>query len=90
MLQALHFINGQSILSRVSAGNGRVAGLVKSEKEVARLVERLYTWSLCRRPTSKEQEVALKFFGSYCEKRQEAAQDFMWALLNSREFMLVH
>ena len=90
MLQALHFINGQSILSRVSAGNGRVAGLVKSEKEVVGLVERLYTWALCRRPTAKEQAVAVKFFSSYGDKRQEAAQDFMWALLNSREFMLVH
>jgi len=90
MLQALHFINGQSILSRVNAGNGRVAMLVKSEKETAKLVEGLYLWSLCRRPTLKEQQVAGKFFASYKEKRQEAAQDFMWALLNSREFMLVH
>ena len=89
-MQALHFINGQSILSRVSAGNGRVLQLVKSEKETAKLVEGLYLWSLCRRPTAREQEVAGKFFASYNKKRQEAAQDFMWALLNSREFMLVH
>ena len=90
MLQALHFINGQSILSRVSSGSGRVTMLIKSEKDSAKVVERLYLWSLCRRPTAKEQEVAVKFFASYGAKRQEAAQDFMWALLNSREFMLVH
>ena len=90
MLQALHFINGQSILSRVSSGTGRVTMLIKSEKDSAKVVERLYLWSLCRRPTAKEQEVAVKFFASYGAKRQEAAQDFMWALLNSREFMLVH
>ncbi|MBO10518.1 MAG: hypothetical protein CMJ68_07125 [Planctomycetaceae bacterium] len=90
MLQALHFINGQSILSRVSSGSGRVAMLIKSEKDSAKIVERLYLWSLCRRPTAKEQQVAAKFFASYGGKRQEAAQDFMWALLNSREFMLVH
>ena len=90
MLQALHFINGQSILSRVSSGSGRVTMLIKSEKDSAKIVEGLYLWSLCRRPTAKEQEVAAKFFASYGGKRQEAAQDFMWALLNSREFMLVH
>ena len=90
MLQALHFINGQSILSRISSGSGRVTMLTKSEKDSAKVVERLYLWSLCRKPTAKEQEVAVKFFASYGAKRQEAAQDFMWALLNSREFMLVH
>ncbi len=90
MLQALHFINGKSILSRVSSGSGRVTMLIKSEKDSAKIVERLYLWSLCRKPTVKEQEVAVKFFASYGAKRQEAAQDFMWALLNSREFMLVH
>ncbi|MDP7274205.1 MAG: DUF1553 domain-containing protein [Planctomycetaceae bacterium] len=89
MLQALHFINGKSIISRVSSPAGRVATLVKAEKNNAKLVEKLYLWSLCRRPTAKEQEVSAAFFKSYADKRLEAAQDFMWALLNSREFMLV-
>ena len=90
MLQALHFINGQSILSRVNSGTGRVVRLSKSEKDTSKLIETLYLWSLCRRPLAAEQEVAAKFFASYGDKRQEAAGDFMWALLNSREFMLVH
>ena len=90
MLQALHFINGQSILNRVNNGSGRVAQLVKAEVDNGKLVEQLYLWSLCRKPIAREREVATKFFASYGEKRLEAAGDFMWALLNSREFMLVH
>jgi Protein of unknown function (DUF1553)/Protein of unknown function (DUF1549)/Bacterial Ig-like domain (group 2) len=90
MLQALHFINGKSILTRVTAGNGRVAGLLKEKLTDPQLVEQLYLWALCRKPSPKEAEVSLNFVKSYGAKRTEAAQDLFWALLNSRDFMLVN
>jgi len=90
MLQALHFINGKSILDRVAAGNSRVARLVREQKENAPLVEQLYLWALARKPSEQETQVALSYFEEEAEKRLEAAQDLMWALLNSRDFMLVH
>ena len=91
MLQALHFINGKSILSRVTSGKGRVAILLR-EKGVTneKIVVELYLWSLARPPLAAEIELGLKFFESYKEKRKEAAEDLMWALLNSKDFMLVH
>lgn len=90
MLQALHLINGQSILSRVTDGNGRVAQLVNAKLPDEQLIEDLYLWSLSRRPTSKELEVAKLHFQSYGEQqRREAAQDLMWSLFNSRDFLLV-
>ena len=85
MLQALHFINGQSILSRVSNPAGRPALLLKEKLTDDQLIEQLYLWSLARRPAATERAVAVKFFASYGDKRTEAAQDFMWGLLNSRD-----
>jgi hypothetical protein len=87
----LHFINGKSILSRVTSGKGRVAILLR-EKGVTneKIVGELYLWSLARPPLAAEIELGLKFFESYKEKRKEAAEDLMWALLNSKDFMLVH
>ncbi len=90
MLQALHFINGKSILSRVSAANGRVSQLLKQKMTDEQLIVELYLWSLARLPNPKEIRVGLDFFKSYQAKRKEAAEDFMWALLNSKEFMLIH
>ena len=90
MLQALHMINGKSILNRVSAGNGRVAQLLKQKLSDEELVGQLYLWSLARRPTTAEIDLALGHIESYGEKRNEAVQDLMWALLNSRQFVLVH
>ena len=89
MLQALHFINGQSILNRVTNANGRPAMLMKEKLSDAQAVEQLYLWSLSRVPTGAEQEAGLRFIGEYGEKRAEALQDLMWALLNSRDFMML-
>ena len=89
MLQALHFINGKSILSRLTAANGRVAQLLKEENSDEQLVTKLYLWSLCREPNQQEVEIATSFIKTYAERRKEAAEDLMWALLNSRDFMLL-
>lgn len=90
MLQALHLINGQSILRRVTDGGGRVAQLINAKQPDDQLIDELYLWSLSRRPTSKELELAKAHFQSYGEQqRREAAQDLMWSLFNSRDFLLV-
>ncbi len=90
MLQALHFINGKSILDRVTSGSGRPALLLAQKPGDDRLIEQLYLWSLARKPTSAEIALAKKFIASYADKRAEAAQDFMWSLLNSRDFTMLH
>jgi hypothetical protein len=91
MLQALHLINGNTVMSRVGAPGGRIAGLLAQKKDDRQLVEQVYFWALCRPPTAREAEVALKFFRTYgVPKRAEAAQDLLWALLNSKDFLLVN
>jgi hypothetical protein len=89
MLQALHFINGQSILNRVTNAAGRPALLLKDKPTDDALIDQLYLWSLARHPSMTEREVATKFLTGYGEKRAEAAQDLMWALLNSRDFTML-
>jgi len=89
MLQALHFINGQSILSRVTNPAGRPALLIQKKLSDEDLVGQLYLWSLARHPSEAERALAAKFIAGYGEKRGEAAQDLMWALLNSRDFIML-
>lgn len=89
MLQALHFINGQSILSRVTNPVGRPALLLKDKLTDEQLIDQLYLWSLARHPSASERDLAAKFFAGYGDKRTEATQDFMWALLNSRDFTML-
>jgi hypothetical protein len=90
MLQALHFINGPSILGRVQNPGARPAQLIAQKLTDEQLVTELHLWSLARRPTAEELKVGLEHFKAYGAKRAEAAQDLMWALLNSKDFQLVH
>ncbi len=90
MLQALHFINGKSILGRVQNPAARPAQLLAQKLTDDQIVVELYLWSLARHPTADETKVSLEFLKSYGEKRAEAVQDLMWALLNSKDFLLVH
>ncbi len=89
MLQALHFINGQSILSRLTNPAGRPALLLAKKLNDDEIIEQLYLWSLARRPIETERALAKKFIESYADKRADAVQDFMWALLNSRDFTML-
>ena len=90
MLQALHFINGKSILNRVTAANGRANQLAAKEFTEEELVDQLYLWSLARHATAEESDLGKRFLGAYEGTKSEAVQDMMWVLLNSRDFMLVH
>jgi hypothetical protein len=90
MLQALHFINGKSILGRVQNPASRPALLLKQKLADKDIVAELYLWSLARHPSAQELQVSLAFFDSYKERKLEAAQDLMWALLNSKDFLMTH
>jgi hypothetical protein len=89
MLQALHFINGQAILNRVTNPAGRPALLLQQKPTDEQLIDQLYLWSLARRPTEPERALAVKFIAAAGDQRAEAAQDLMWALLNSRDFTML-
>src|SRR5688500_18162462 len=90
MLQALHFINGKSILARVQNPNARPALLLKEKLTDKQLVTEIYLWSLARNPSAAELAVSLDFLTTHAERRAEAVQDMFWALLNSRDFLLMH
>ena len=40
-------------------------------------------------PPRNERALAAKFIAGYGDKRADAAQDLMWALLNSRDFTML-
>jgi hypothetical protein len=87
MLQALEFINGKSVLERVSRAGGRVDQLMKQKLTDVQVIEELYWWSLCRPPSERELAVAQAHFREYGGNRTEAAQDLMWTLLNTKDFL---
>jgi hypothetical protein len=87
LAQALHLINGSTINEKLRGGI--LAKLLNEEKTSAQIVEELYLRALSRAP-SKTESSFWETSISESENRIAALEDFLWALLNSREFAFNH
>ena len=87
MSQALHLMNAPEVEAKVSSVTGRVARLVQSGVSDDAVVEELCLAALGRSPRESERLIARKLFAS--STRQQAAEDFLWTLLNSYDFLFV-
>lgn len=91
MSQALALLNGQTINTKITDANGRVAALVarlgdRSEKAI---LTEIYLATFARFPTDAEIKKAQTYVAGTPTPR-EGYEDLMWAMLNSREFMFNH
>lgn len=86
--QALHLLNAPEIFEKISHRDGRVRRLAASEMSPTELIDELYLSTLSRLPTSTEKELMLSAFSD--ADRRAAAEDVLWALLNSKEFVFNH
>lgn len=87
MSQALHLMNAPEVETKISSIDGRVAKLVNSGTDPARLVDELCLATLGRFPLAAEQQIAVRLFEN--SPPQQAAEDFLWTLLNSYDFLFV-
>lgn len=87
MPQLLHLQNGESVVQKVRAADGRLARLLKSPDEA--VIDELFLATLARLPTAKQRAAvhqSLREGGP----RDEVFRDVFWALLNSKEFAFNH
>jgi hypothetical protein len=87
MAQCLHLMNAPEVEKKLASPTGRVARLLREKADEKKMVEELCLAALGRLPSEKEQRAARKLFAQ--EVPEQAAQDFLWALLNSYEFLFV-
>ncbi len=88
MAQALHLMNAPEVTEKITSPHGRVSRLLQSQAPDYLIVEELCLAALGRLPTDKEAKVGKEFFAK--ESRQQAAEDFLWTLLNSYDFVFVN
>jgi hypothetical protein len=89
LAQVLLLANSSEIEDKLRSGEGRVAKLVKAKKTTSEIVEELYLAAYARRPTPAELEKTAAYVGRQAE-RQQALEDVLWVILNSKEFMFNH
>ena len=87
MSQVLHLMNAPEVERKVANPRGRVARLLRDNATDQQIVGELCLAALGRSPGEKEQTAAKKLFAA--APREQAAQDFLWTLLNAYDFLFV-
>lgn len=89
MAQALHLMNAPEVSAKIAHATGRVARLLRASPPItdAAMIEELTLVTLGRLPTEKERSVGQALFESTA--RRDAAEDYLWTLLNSYDFLFV-
>jgi len=86
--QTLFRLSDPALMQKLRANTNRAAKIAKAMSD-DKAIEELFLAALTRLPTDTEKEQALKFVKSE-PNRTFALQDVMWALINTREFILNH
>jgi len=83
--QLLHLFGGDPLAQKIQVGEGRLAGLLKSQPDDVKVAEELFLVTLGRLPSLQDQQTVQALLRSG-ESREVMFQDLFWALLNSKEF----
>ena len=78
--------NPEPLLKRVGALPGELVAAGRTDAEI---VDALYVITLGRLPKAEERTAGVRHL-SAAKKRDEAGRDLAWALVNSKEFLVLH
>ncbi len=105
LAQSLHLINSDTIQNKLGHGDGRAGALAKAtDRPDADRLKELYLYALSREPRPEELEAAQAHLtlkrtraGEKADDEmtpekaeQEAFEDILWALVNTKEFLFNH
>ncbi len=88
--QALHLLNSPEIASKIEHRNGRARQLANSALSPSEIIDQLFLSTLSRHPVEREHKLMMEAFASHGVDRRSAAEDILWALMNSKEFVFNH
>ena len=88
--QSLMLLNSPEIQAKLTAASGRADQLAKNARPNEAKLADLFWAVYAREPEADELKTALAFINSKApEKRKEAWEDILWALVNAKEFQFI-
>jgi Protein of unknown function (DUF1549)/Protein of unknown function (DUF1553)/Bacterial Ig-like domain (group 2) len=91
LVQALHISNGDTIIKKLEAKDGKIDALLAGGLPNYRAIEELYLAALSRYPTDRELTPLLATMNDApANERRAVLEDVYWAVLSSREFLFNH
>jgi hypothetical protein len=90
LLQTVYLRNDQDVWKRLSTKSGWIKQIAAEKNpDVERLIESAWLRTLGRKPTEAEQKTARESVAG-AENTTAGIQSLMWALLNTKEFIVNH
>jgi hypothetical protein len=89
LAQALHTLNGDTLTTKLSDKNGRIARLIEEKKPADEIITELYLAALVRTPSDAELAVSREYVQE-SPSPHEGYEDLLWGLMNSKYFLFVH
>lgn len=89
LAQVLLLANSDETENKIADGNGRVARLIDAETPTPEIIDELYLACYSRLPTEDERNTTVSYI-DVADDRRRAAEDVLWSLVNSKEFLFNH
>jgi len=86
--QSLVLVNGTEVRGKLTERNNCIDRLTASMEDPKLILDQLFLRALCRLPTEKEIVACLQTIDRSPDRRV-ALEDILWALLNSKEFVML-
>jgi len=87
--QTLYRMTDSRILTKLRNNNGRLAQLLKTKKNDTEILDELFLATMTRLPNEDEKAAFIEHIKDE-KDRTSAFVDVLWALINTREFVLNH
>jgi Protein of unknown function (DUF1549)/Protein of unknown function (DUF1553) len=89
LAQAFQMINGETVRKKLEMRSNRIGQALDSGRSDSEILDDVYLAALARQPTPVER-TAVSVHIRRGQDRRKAWEDVLWALLNSKEFLLRH
>jgi len=89
LTQALQMINGETLRRKLERSDNRFSRAIEKGVSDPDILSEIYLASLCREPTAAER-TRLLAYARKSASRRDRWEDIIWAILNSKEFLLRH
>ena len=88
--QALHLLNSPEVNAKLNHRHGLARQWAESSKSNAEITDEVYLTTVTRFPTPEERTLMQSAFESAETSRQQAIEDMLWAVMNTKEFLYNH
>ena len=89
LAQVLLLANSDELENKLADRKGRIAKLMTDKEPIPEIIDSIYLSAYARRPSDQERNTTVGYVEAQ-ENKQQALEDVLWTIINSKEFLFNH